>query len=842
VIILRAGFLIATLLTCAHAHAFFPQWVRGTSADAPDASAIRAEDFDGDGRPELLVRFSTGALSIAFVQQDGTPGAPVLLDAGVYGDAIPADVDGDGDRDVLAVRGSSVVVFPAKGDGTFEAPVVTATVFTYAALATADFNGDGKLDVALVSRTSDVIVFMTGNGTGAFVEAQVVTTPGNISHVAAGDFDLDGKSDVVALNSEPVRYDLLYGRGDVSFSSSSIPAAATWSSDFRSADLDQDGDLDLLSCQFAPNTVTVVLNLGARTFAAPATYDAFETPPSPSPGNPTALAIGEFTGDAILDVVVTLTNHVRLATFTGTGNGALGNVDYASVRPVSQWPDPRPHFQRSLAPGDFNEDGRMDIALVHDQPDSIVVFANAAGDSRMTLRARNATISAGDRATFLVSFRNAPGFSAPQDAPAPAPSGTVTLKSGDATIATGTFVGTEATIDAPALPAGVHEITATFEGDASYRAMEIGSVTQRVVVQKTTTTLTGPAGEIVYGEAWSVQAAVTSEIAAPIGGKICFGEIHLSCDAAPVMQFRGTGSAPGTYTFVAEYQGDDVHPRSRSATFTQVVRKSPTTTTVEPPALALYGERPVLFARVSAPYTSVHGGTLSIYEGTTLLVNGTQLPVLAPGTYYLHVRYSGTENFARSESGVVTYTVLPNTGLVLDATAREGTIRLQWRHATMQRLEYTIERRIGAGPWSVVAKNVELSYVVHDVAPDVVYSFRILAHQTAANLVATSNVEVAMLTRFTDDPLTRTTAVKAQHLRELVDAINRIRAAGSLAPVVLDVRAGAIIRAAHVASLAEALDDARAAIGATWWSPSPRPAAGAPVLLRDVQALRDALR
>lgn len=842
-IVLRIGFLIALSLTCARTHALFPQWVRGTSVETPDPRAIQAEDFTGDGHPELLIRSSTGALSVAAVLGDGTPAQPVPLDGEMYADAIAADVDGDGDRDIVAARGSSVVVF-RNVEGAFAVPLVTGSAYTIAALAAADFNRDAKVDVAFLSRTSGVIAIMTGNATGAFFEAGTLASPGNISHIAAGDFDLDGDNDVVALNAEPVRYELLYGRGDGTFAAGHVPAAATASTAFRAADLDQDGDLDLVSCQFAANTLTVVLNLGARTFGAPATYNAYETPPPYTPGNPTALAIGEFTGDSILDVVVTLTNHVRLATFTGIGNGLLGDVDYARVRPVTQWPDARPYFQRALAAGDFNLDGRMDLALAHDEPDSIVVFANAAGDSRMTLQARNTTISAGDQATFLVTFQTASGFSAPHDAPAPTPSGTVILRNGDVTIGTGTFAGSEATIDVSSLPIGTHTITATFEGDASYRALELGPVMQRVVAEKTTTTLTGPGREITYGEQWSVEATVTSGIAAPIGGKICFGETDPYCGAAPVMQNRGTGLAPGTYTFLAEYRGDDVHPRSRSNVLTQVVRKSPTVTTLEPPDVAVYGARPLLGVQIKAPFTSVQGGSFAIYEGTTLLATGAQLPVLPPGTHHLHARYSGTENFESSMSDVVTYTVLPNSGIALDATARTDSVVLVWRHATTQHMTYTIERRAGAGPWSVVAERVEGMYVVQDVAPDTVHSFRVLAYPVSnpTTVAATSNVEIAMLPRFTDDPLTRTTRVKAQHLRELVEAVNRVRAVGSLAPVSLDVQSGAPIRASQIATLAAALDEARAAIGATWWSPSPRPAPGDAVMIRDVQALRDGLR
>jgi len=100
------------------------------------------------------------------------------------------DVNGDGRPDIIVANQNSVAVLLRNSNGTYQAPIITVTPFTSSGqLVLADFNGDGKLDVA-----SGVGQFLLlGNGDGTF--QQLTMAPGG-SGAAVGDFNGDGKPDL----------------------------------------------------------------------------------------------------------------------------------------------------------------------------------------------------------------------------------------------------------------------------------------------------------------------------------------------------------------------------------------------------------------------------------------------------------------------------------------------------------------------------------------------------------------------------------------------------------------------------------------------------------------------
>lgn len=193
-------------------------------------------DIDGDGKSDLVGLAPGGPPFTVTVLPGNGSGKFVAakrttvtgFDTVVFTSMTIGDVNGDGRPDVAFlgqhhVTGSAALgVMLGNGDGTFQAPRVTAlpSGITPISITTADFNGNGKLDIA-VGTASEILV-LPGNGDGTFA-APITTLVGTRADcIATDDLNNDGKADVVVQangsGAIPVGYRLL-GKGDGTFQS-----------------------------------------------------------------------------------------------------------------------------------------------------------------------------------------------------------------------------------------------------------------------------------------------------------------------------------------------------------------------------------------------------------------------------------------------------------------------------------------------------------------------------------------------------------------------------------------------------------------------------------------------
>jgi len=185
-------------------------------ATAP--TTVIAEDFNGDGKADIAVAYTnssqeinSGIVSVLISKGDGTfqPRVDYPLDPGF--DLVlltSGDVNGDGKKDLVAARSvGATALLLGNGDGTFQSPVNSASAQIYpypfsTGIQLADIDGDGVLDLVLVKDVS--ICF--GNADGTFQPPQYFSSTGiyNFNAVAAADYDGDGAVDVA------------YGTGNIS--------------------------------------------------------------------------------------------------------------------------------------------------------------------------------------------------------------------------------------------------------------------------------------------------------------------------------------------------------------------------------------------------------------------------------------------------------------------------------------------------------------------------------------------------------------------------------------------------------------------------------------------------
>jgi hypothetical protein len=206
-----------------------------------------------------------GAVSILLGNDDGSfksavgygfdEGAPEL-----YGLAI-ADFNRDGKLDVAFADNikATVRVFLGKGDGTFSAGPQTPITSMVEGLAAADFNSDHKVDLALLTN-APAIQILSGNGDGTFQPG--ATFPALYGWaLTAADLNGDDKPDLAVLSSEGL-VQFFPGKGDGMFGIGT-PTYTGINSGKRTlalADLKGDGSLDLAAPNYWSGNVSVFLN------------------------------------------------------------------------------------------------------------------------------------------------------------------------------------------------------------------------------------------------------------------------------------------------------------------------------------------------------------------------------------------------------------------------------------------------------------------------------------------------------------------------------------------------------------------------------------------------------
>ncbi len=264
------------------------------AAGIGSASSIVAADFNGDGKPDLMI-----GGSIFFGNGDGTfqTGVSGLPSVGVTSPPVIADFNGDGKADVAVNDDGVLKILLGTGDSTFLRPISTSvSVFTMIA---GDFNGDSKADLAVLTENS--VSVLLGNGDGTFQPAVNYALPLDPFALATGDLNGDGKPDLVVVTKIDV-VSVLLGHGDGSFAAPVLyPLPARGSGqDIRIADINGDGKADVVIANSTgysrTDGVIVMLGNGDGTLQAPTNYTVGL--------GPNALALGDFNGDGRTDLAV----------------------------------------------------------------------------------------------------------------------------------------------------------------------------------------------------------------------------------------------------------------------------------------------------------------------------------------------------------------------------------------------------------------------------------------------------------------------------------------------------------------------------------------------------------
>jgi hypothetical protein len=251
-------------------------------------------------------------------------------------------------------------------------------------VAVGDFNGDGKLDIAVSNVDSFTVSVFLGNGDGTFTLATTLPTDVYPEPIAVGDFNGDGKLDLVVGNTWSNTLGVYLGNGNGTFGSAHIIAMAGAPYGLAVADLNHDGKLDLIvtdgsSISVPRQTIEVLLGKGDGAFQAPVVYTVG--------ANPQAIAIGDFNGDGFLDLAIANYDGNNVSILLGRGDGTFGAATTAATN----------RGPRSIVASDFNGDGKLDLASANNVSGDISILLGR-GDGTF---ASATNIWTGSPATFL---------------------------------------------------------------------------------------------------------------------------------------------------------------------------------------------------------------------------------------------------------------------------------------------------------------------------------------------------------------------------------------------------------------------------------------------------------
>jgi hypothetical protein len=320
-----------------------------------------AGDLNGDGRPDLVVGTQPNNVYTVFTQSDGSP--RVGLSYGVNNppnDIALGDFNGDGKLDVLVALGGALNLFLNDGTGKLRMP---AAMFNMPGnlVRVGDFNGDGKLDAVVTQVGQNAIYVLAGDGMGGLTPlGSPLLIGGNLAQgLAVADFNGDGKPDIAwSVQNSTVNVWLNDGTGvPSSMQGYHVNGSQQW---LVANDMNNDGKPDLIVAGTATpsSQIAVLLNKGDGTF--PMNSAVITSGYNAQMQNP-SLVSADFNGDGLGDVA--FGSSTVLVVLAGDGTGALTPIGVVtSMMNMSGGPS-------GIYTADFDLDGKPDLAASMQQGD-----------------------------------------------------------------------------------------------------------------------------------------------------------------------------------------------------------------------------------------------------------------------------------------------------------------------------------------------------------------------------------------------------------------------------------------------------------------------------------------
>ena len=337
-------------------------------------ASIAVGDVDGDGYRDIVVTNTLAHnVGVLLGNGDGTFGAQTSVFTGPFSypkSIAMDDFDGDGHLDIVVVSGLNenvALVLLGIGDGDFPAQIISSVGIRVSSFVISDFDGDGHLDLAVVSTLSETNGrVLLGHGDGSFGPGLVFSTEydGSPISVAINDLNGDGRADLVVANFERFNVGVLLGNGAGAFGTQTSfwTGAYSYPKSVVIEDFNGDGHLDLAVANYYAYNLGVLLGNGNGTFAAQRTFwTGYRSYPS-------SIVTDDFNGDGHLDLAIANYGMDNVGVLLGNGDGTFEAQTTFSTGLRSK--------PMCIALGDFNGDSQLDIAVTNSGSDQVGILLN----------------------------------------------------------------------------------------------------------------------------------------------------------------------------------------------------------------------------------------------------------------------------------------------------------------------------------------------------------------------------------------------------------------------------------------------------------------------------------
>ena len=342
-----------------------PTFTENAIATTDGAISVETADVDGDGDLDVL---SAGfhADTFGWHENDGNGSFTthnITTTANGARSIKAADLDGDGDMDLItaAVHNNTITWFENDGRQSFTARTITNNADGAISVSVADIDRDGDLDVVAASGDTHTVEWYENDGSQSFTAQTIATNVFGVFSIVTADVDRDGDLDVVSAAEAGDTVAWHENDGSQNFTVRTITTTAVSVRSVKTADVDGDGDLDVLSASFNDDTIAWYENDGSQNF----TVRTITTGANGAMDVSTA----DVDGDGDLDVISA--SHLG-DTFDWYENDGSQNFTARALPAV-------PDGAYDVTTGDLDGDGDPDIVSAAFQADAIAWFDNDGG-------------------------------------------------------------------------------------------------------------------------------------------------------------------------------------------------------------------------------------------------------------------------------------------------------------------------------------------------------------------------------------------------------------------------------------------------------------------------------
>jgi hypothetical protein len=324
---------------------------------SPGTRQLVIADINGDGKGDLVLSSPEG-VSVARGNGDGTFAQRKPYTTGPVNSLVVADLNLDGRPDIAAAGNEKLVVLLGGADGSFGQARMYPAVRQPFSVAVGGLHQGGGPDLVVASLLNDdASVLINQRGTLGPPRSYPL---GGAADLVIADFDNNGKADVAAANqiSETVTVRLGNGAGALGQPHSVLTGEAPTA--LVAADLDGDGALDLAVASQNSSRVDILFGDGDGSFPRKASLN--------TRGKPTSVSVSDLDGDGKLDLTLALSTTDRVGVFLGKGHGEFEPERTFPIDTISGT------FAIFVATADLNGDGIRDVAVAQSPVNSVSIL------------------------------------------------------------------------------------------------------------------------------------------------------------------------------------------------------------------------------------------------------------------------------------------------------------------------------------------------------------------------------------------------------------------------------------------------------------------------------------